>query len=587
MDTATRQSQVITVGTYADRLNAALSRTGAAIVEGEVQEVRQMRSGVLGFALTDGTAKLPCRYLPWMAGHRPLTHTPEAGDQVRVCVRHAEWFAQGGTANVIVTDVELAGEGELLRARANVLAKLGAEGLCDQSLFPELPRFPAAVGVIAGHGSDAYHDVLQGLRDRFPAVSVVGCCCRVQGAGAPEQLIAALATLDAHPQVEVIIIARGGGSVQDLAAFDHEGLCRAIRAIDTPVVTAIGHTQNNPVCNHITHAAFVPRHAAERVVCDRSELLRDVDAGSEAMGRAIRDLRRTGQEVALACSNIRGSGRVFTMRNQVRACGEVIERRAHAYVVDGNELLECAGLALTRASGRLQAHALLGGEATDGFAAAAARASELPRRTRVALREDAEALGRALARALERRRQQSEREFDSLAAARAKAAARVLAAARTTLDRDADGLARARGHTERERARVQERASSLGLAARRIAAARRSNMLRALDRMAANHERAAARLEQGWREEVARETSMLGRGASRRREQGQREVAALLAVLDAADFRRRGWLLATGADGHTVTKLADVHRHDRVQLHLLDGDADAVIGHIHPNETEA
>ncbi len=140
----------------------------------------------------------------------------------------------------------------------------------------------------------------------------------------------------------MIVIARGGDSVQDLAVFDHEGLCRAIRAVDTPVITAIGHTQNNPVCNHITHAAFVPRHAAELVVADRGELLAEVDGAAQAMNRAARELRRTNAEFELAAGTLSDSRRLQALRAELLDAGNVIAKRAGSYLHDGEELLHRA-----------------------------------------------------------------------------------------------------------------------------------------------------------------------------------------------------------------------------------------------------
>ena len=105
-------------------------------------------------------------------------------------------------------------------------------------------------------------DVVRALRDRFPPVHVVTCAALVQGVRAPLDLVDALARLEAHPLVDVVVLARGGGSVQDLVAFDDERLCRAISACGVPVVAAIGHTENVPVCNHVTWSAATPSRVA-------------------------------------------------------------------------------------------------------------------------------------------------------------------------------------------------------------------------------------------------------------------------------------------------------------------------------------
>ena len=121
-------------------------------------------------------------------------------------------------------------------------------------------------------------DVVRALIDRWPAVHIVTCASLVQGKAAPRQLIDAIARLQDHPLVDVIVIARGGGSVQDLVCFDDEGLCRALFACEVPVVCAIGHTDNNPVCNHVAWPAFTPSRSAELVVPSAADIRREIRA---------------------------------------------------------------------------------------------------------------------------------------------------------------------------------------------------------------------------------------------------------------------------------------------------------------------
>jgi exodeoxyribonuclease VII large subunit len=347
----------IAVADYASRIGRALREAGPAVVEGEVQRPKQGGRGVWWFDLTDGEIVLPCSYLPWLTRSKGPTHAPKHGDRVRIRVRHTEFWGGGGRLRVVVDDVEAAGEGELLRARAALVERLTLEGLCDRSAFPPLPRFPRGVGLISGKDSDALHDVVRGLGDRFPAVPVLTACCRVQGAAAPREVVDRLARLDADPRVDVIVVARGGGSVQDLACFDDERLCRAIRAISTPVLTAIGHTENNPVCNHVTHAAFVPRHAAERVVPDRRELLREVEHAAAALDRGLRrpaELRRTLDATA---AGLHDRGRLDGHRAVISAAGRAVDARTERFLRATHAGLGDAARALERAPERIRAHA--------------------------------------------------------------------------------------------------------------------------------------------------------------------------------------------------------------------------------------
>jgi exodeoxyribonuclease VII large subunit len=328
----------IGVADYAARIGRALREAGPASVEGEVQRPKQGGRGVWWFDLTDGENVLPCSYLPWLArgarrgGSGPgPAHVPKHGDRVRVRVRHTEFWGGGGRLRVVVDEVETAGEGELLRRRAELVDRLTLEGLCDPARFPAL------------------QDVIRGLGDRFPAVPVITACCRVQGVAAPGEIIDRLARLDADPRVDVIVVARGGGSVQDLACFDDERLCRAIRAIGTPVLTAIGHTDNNPVCNHVTHAAFVPRHAAERVVPDRRELLREVEHAAGALDRAARRPEELRRRLDAAGAGLHARGRLEAHRSAVHAAGRAVDGRTDRFLRGTHAELTDACRALERA----------------------------------------------------------------------------------------------------------------------------------------------------------------------------------------------------------------------------------------------
>jgi exodeoxyribonuclease VII large subunit len=271
----------LTVSEYASRLGHAVREVGPAVVEGEVQRPKLSGSQMLWFSLTDGDAVLSCKVFRSQA--HTLEHQPREGDLVQVEVERPDLWQQAGKLDLIVRQVRLAGEGELLRRRQELIARLTTEGLCDPTRRRPRPRFPSAVGVIAGKNSDATADVVRALTDRWPAVHIVTCASAVQGKTAPRQLIGALIHLQSHPKVDVIIVARGGGSVQDLACFDDEGLCRALFACAVPVVCAIGHTDNNPVCNHVTWPAYTPSHSAELVVPSAVDIRRDLAVARERL----------------------------------------------------------------------------------------------------------------------------------------------------------------------------------------------------------------------------------------------------------------------------------------------------------------
>jgi exodeoxyribonuclease VII large subunit len=289
--------KAITVSEYASQIGVAVRHVGGAVVEGEVQRPKRSTRGMLYFDLTDGDAKLTCKVFDRQV--KRLKHEPKEGELVRVTVERPDFWPKAGKLDLVVADIELAGEGELLKRREELLKRLRGEGLCDEGRYKPLPMLPRAVGVIAGKGSDGMSDVIRAIHDRFPPAHIVTCDALVQGKAAPRDLIDALATLQDHPLVDVIVVARGGGSVQDLIAFDDERLCRAIFACDLPVVAAIGHTDNVPVCNHVTHAAFTPSRSAEMVVPSLAEL-------SQGLAHARQSLGRIPQRVEHAIERTRG-----------------------------------------------------------------------------------------------------------------------------------------------------------------------------------------------------------------------------------------------------------------------------------------
>jgi exodeoxyribonuclease VII large subunit len=303
--------EVLSVSEYAASLGRALRAVGSAALEGEVQKAQARPNGMFYFDLTDGESVLACKVFRGDAGR--LEHRPRDGDLVRVQVDRPDLWAARGSLSLIVSQVALAGEGELLRRRAELLAMLTREGLCDQTRRRPLPRFPRAVGVIAGAGSDGMSDVVRALSDRWPAVRIVTCPSLVQGRAAPRELVDALARLGQHPLVDVIVMARGGGSVQDLACFDDERLCRALFACDVPIVCAIGHTDNNPVCNHVAWPAFTPSRSAELVVPSATELRRELHRSGERIDAAKRRLTLADERVRGAAAGI-DSGRVMELR---------------------------------------------------------------------------------------------------------------------------------------------------------------------------------------------------------------------------------------------------------------------------------
>lgn len=228
------------------RVKAVVKGIGGFVLEGEVSNRSTSSSGHLYFKVKDADSAVAC--VAWKGVRGRLVTDPQDGQRVRVMVKEGSYY--GEKLNFVVSQVEPVGEGALLERARLLLEKLTHEGLCDAAHKKPLPRFPRSIGLIAGNEARAITDVVEALHERFP-VPVVLHRALVQGVGAPDAIIGALARLQSEPRVDVIVIARGGGSVEDRDAFNHEGLCRAIAASPVAVVTAIGHSQDSHVCDAV------------------------------------------------------------------------------------------------------------------------------------------------------------------------------------------------------------------------------------------------------------------------------------------------------------------------------------------------
>src|SRR5690606_19678357 len=193
------------------------------------------------------------------------------GARVVVHARPAFYPARG-TLSLRADEIRQVGLGELLARIERLRRLLRAEGLFDPARKRRLPFLPNRIGLITGRASAAERDVVAVTRRRWPAAQLRIINVAVQGPGAAAQIIDALRVLDTDPSVDVIILARGGGSVEDLLPFSDEALCRAVAAARTPVVTAIGHETDTPLVDFVADVrAATPTDAAKRVVPDLAE----------------------------------------------------------------------------------------------------------------------------------------------------------------------------------------------------------------------------------------------------------------------------------------------------------------------------
>jgi exodeoxyribonuclease VII large subunit len=190
------------------------------------------------------------------------------GTQVIMCGK-PQFYTRNGSFSLRISEIRAVGLGELLARIERLRRLLDAEGLFDQRLKRPLPFLPRTVGLITGRASHAERDVVTCATDRWPGVRFAVRNTVVQGPNTVPQVVEALRDLDNDPDVDVIVIARGGGSVEDLLPFSDETLCREIAQCTTPVVSAIGHEPDNPLCDLVADVrAATPTDAAKRIVPD-------------------------------------------------------------------------------------------------------------------------------------------------------------------------------------------------------------------------------------------------------------------------------------------------------------------------------
>jgi exodeoxyribonuclease VII large subunit len=263
-----------------------IGKLGRVWVEGQIAELNR-RGGAVFLTLRDPVAAVSVRVVCPRQIFDAADPAPTTGARVVVWAK-PDFNMARGSFSLNAIEMRAVGIGELLARLERLRRSLAAEGLFAAERKRRLPFLPAKIGLICGRDSAAERDVLQNAARRWPAVQFRVEQVAVQGPFAVEEVTAALAVLDSDRTIDVIIITRGGGSIEDLLAFSDETLVRAVAACRTPVVSAIGHEQDTPLLDLVADVrASTPTDAARRVVPDISEQLAIV---SELRSRARRQL---------------------------------------------------------------------------------------------------------------------------------------------------------------------------------------------------------------------------------------------------------------------------------------------------------
>ena len=259
---------------------------GSIWLEGEISNFARPASGHWYFSLKDDAAQVRCAM--FRQRNAGLGMVPKDGMQVLVRAR-ASLYEPRGEFQLIVDHLEESGEGELRRRFERLKRQLAAEGLFDSARKRPLPRLPRRIGVVTSASGAAFRDILQVLRRRFAAVPVILYPVSVQGAGAAGQIAAAIALASARAEVDVLVVGRGGGSLEDLWSFNEEAVARAIVSCAIPVVSAVGHEVDVTIADLAADVrAPTPSAAAELIVPDADEWLRALATGEQRLASAWR-----------------------------------------------------------------------------------------------------------------------------------------------------------------------------------------------------------------------------------------------------------------------------------------------------------
>ncbi|WP_221583987.1 exodeoxyribonuclease VII large subunit [Microbacterium sp. G2-8] len=364
-------------------IKASIDTWGAVWVEGEITQWNRRGANVFG-GLKDLRSDAQVNLQIWSSVLRRLTDEFQVGDHVVACLK-ADYFVKRGSFSFQVTTMKHVGLGAQLERLERLRRQLQGEGLFDASRKKTLPFLPDRIGLITGAESDAEKDVLRNAQLRWPQVRFRTIHATVQGERSVPEILQALELLDADPEIDVIIIARGGGDPQTLLGFSDERLVRAVAAAQTPTVSAIGHENDRPLLDDVADLrASTPTDAAKRVVPDVGEqralvdqlrsrltmrLQQQVQHGIQQLEQmrsrpALRDpdamLRNREQEVFLSLSR----GRDLTTRLVDRAERRAGELRASLRALSPAATL-ARGYAITQtADGAILRHASSAPEGT-------------------------------------------------------------------------------------------------------------------------------------------------------------------------------------------------------------------------------
>lgn len=255
------------------------------LVQGELSNVKRYASGHWYFNLKDANAQVSCVMFRQQAD--ALRFKPQDGQAVLIGCR-ASLYERDGKFQLYVDSMQPLGKGDLHLAFEQLNDKLRAEGLYDVAHKRPLPRFPRRIGIATSQSGAVIRDIINVSKRRYPSCRLLLAPCQVQGEGAAASIAAAIRRLNDIPDIDLIIVGRGGGSLEDLWAFNEESLARVVYASAKPIISAVGHETDFTICDFVADLrAPTPSAAAELALPDRVQLLRELESQGVRLGSLL------------------------------------------------------------------------------------------------------------------------------------------------------------------------------------------------------------------------------------------------------------------------------------------------------------
>ena len=319
-------------------------------LRGEISNFKLHSSGHAYFTLKDERSEIAA--VMFRSSATRLDFSPKSGDKV-VAYGKVSVYEASGKYQLYVSAMRNDGAGALYAEYLRLLELLRSEGLFDESRKKPIPRFPKKVGIITSPTGAAVRDMINVTGRRFPCADLLICPSAVQGAEAPGELCRALSLLDAAGGCDVIIIGRGGGSAEDLWAFNNEAVVRAVAATETPIISAVGHETDTTLCDFAADMrAPTPSAAAELAVPDRTALMQSVD---ELFLRADSTLKGILDRQKSAVENMKKKIMLGSPESRIKLAEERIASGARIVKTRMENILQSRKIMLASAAGKLEA----------------------------------------------------------------------------------------------------------------------------------------------------------------------------------------------------------------------------------------